>query len=68
QFYTIAFTWIKQNKKADSLFWGMGNATRANPEYVLLGRKGKLKVGDTYENYDGQKMLVSKIHKNGLVK
>lgn len=42
QFYTIVFTWIKQNKVADSLFWGMGNATRANPEYVLLGRKGKL--------------------------
>ena len=41
-FFTIAFTWIKRNKKADSLFWGMGNATRANPEYVLLGRKGKL--------------------------
>jgi N6-adenosine-specific RNA methylase IME4 len=41
-FFTIAFTWIKLNKKSNSLFWGMGNATRANPEYVLLGRKGKL--------------------------
>jgi len=43
KFFTVAFTWIKKNKKSDSLFWGMGNATRANPEYVLLGRKGKLK-------------------------
>lgn len=42
ELFTIAFTWVKTNKKADSLFWGMGNATRANPEYVLLGRKGKL--------------------------
>ena len=42
ELFTIAFTWIKTNKKAGSLFWGMGNATRANPEYVLLGRKGKL--------------------------
>jgi len=42
-FFTIAFTWIKTNKKSGTLFWGMGNATRANPEYVLLGRKGKLK-------------------------
>ena len=25
------------------MFWGMGNSTRANPEYILLGRKGKLK-------------------------
>jgi len=41
-FYTIAFTWIKTNPKSNSLFWGMGNATRSNPEFVLLGRKGKL--------------------------
>ena len=41
-FFTIAFTWIKTNKNG-SLFWGMGNSTRANPEYVLLGRRGKLK-------------------------
>lgn len=42
ELFTIAFTWIKTNKQAGSLFWGMGNATRANPEYVLLGRKGRL--------------------------
>lgn len=42
-FFTVAFTWIKGNtRNQESLFWGMGNATRANPEYVLLGRKGKL--------------------------
>jgi len=47
QFFTIAFTWIKTNISAQySLFWGMGNATRANPEYVLLGRKGKLERKD----------------------
>lgn len=38
---TIAFTWIKQNKKADSLFWGMGYYTRANAELCLLATKGK---------------------------
>ena len=43
ELFTIAFTWIKTNKKAThTLFWGMGKSTRANPEYVLLGRKGKL--------------------------
>jgi len=42
-YYGIAFTWIKTNKrKTDTLFWGMGNVTRSNPEYVLLGRKGKI--------------------------
>jgi N6-adenosine-specific RNA methylase IME4 len=39
---TIAFVWIKTNKKADTFFWGMGNSTRANAEFVLLGKKGKL--------------------------
>ena len=24
QYKTVAFVWIKQNKKSDSLFWGMG--------------------------------------------
>ena len=42
KYFTIAFTWIKLNKRADTLFWGMGNVTRSNPEYVLLGRSGKI--------------------------
>ena len=28
-FFTVVFTWIKTNKKADTLFWGMGNSSRA---------------------------------------
>lgn len=42
EFSTIAFIWIKTNKNTNSLFWGMGNSTRANPEFVLLGKKGQL--------------------------
>lgn len=42
EFFTIVFTWIKLNRNINSLFWGMGNSSRANPEFVLLGRKGKL--------------------------
>ena len=38
---TIGFTWIKQNKNADSLFWGMGYYTRANAELCLIATKGK---------------------------
>lgn len=41
QFKTIAFTWVKQNKKSSSLFWGMGHYTRANPEFCLLATRGK---------------------------
>lgn len=37
---TVAFTWVKQNKKAPTLFWGMGHWTRANAEICLLATKG----------------------------
>ena len=40
---TCAFSWIKQNKKSNSLFWGLGYWTRANNEICLLGTKGKPK-------------------------
>lgn len=38
---TNAFTWMKQNKKSPSLFWGMGYYTRSNAEVCLLATKGK---------------------------
>ena len=40
---TVAFTWIKTNKKSSSYFMGMGSWTRANAEIVLLATKGKPK-------------------------
>ncbi len=40
---TVAFTWVKRNKKSDSWFWGMGSWTRANAEVCLLATKGKPK-------------------------
>ncbi|MCM1438737.1 MAG: MT-A70 family methyltransferase [Roseburia sp.] len=39
---TVAFTWVKQNKKSDGIFTGMGYYTRANAEYCLLATKGKV--------------------------
>lgn len=41
QYKTIAFTWVKRNKKSDSYFWGMGYYTRANVELCLLATRGK---------------------------
>ena len=38
---TNAFTWVKRNKIAGSLFWGMGRWTRSNAEICLLAVKGK---------------------------
>ena len=39
---TVAFTWVKQNKKNDKIFTGMGYYTRSNAEYCLLATKGKI--------------------------
>jgi site-specific DNA-methyltransferase (adenine-specific) len=38
---TIGFTWIKRNKTDTGWFFGLGNYTRANAEYCLIGVKGK---------------------------
>ena len=43
EYKTVAFTWVKRNKKANTLFWGMGRWTRANTELCLLATKGKPK-------------------------
>lgn len=37
RYITNGFTWIKTYKKSDSLFWGMGQYTRANAEVCLIG-------------------------------
>lgn len=41
KYKTVAFTWVKRNKKADTFFTGMGYYTRANAEICLLFTKGK---------------------------
>lgn len=41
KYKTFGFTWIKQNKKSDTIFMGMGNYTRSNAEICLLATKGK---------------------------
>lgn len=40
---TIAFVWVKRNKKSPGWFWGMGHWTRANAEMCLLATRGKPK-------------------------
>ena len=40
QYKTVAFVWVKRNRKAETLFWGMGYWTRSNVEICLLGTKG----------------------------
>jgi len=43
EYKTVAFTWVKQNKKSDGYFMGLGYWTRANPEICLLATKGNPK-------------------------
>lgn len=42
-FKTVAFVWIKLNRRADTLFTGMGHWTRANAEICLLATRGSPK-------------------------
>jgi N6-adenosine-specific RNA methylase IME4 len=58
EYKTVAFTWIKENPNG-SVFLGMGNYTRSNPELVLLGKKGKPKViSHSVENHTRSKIKV----------
>lgn len=43
QYKTVAFVWVKQNRKSNGLFWGMGYWTRANAELCILATRGKPK-------------------------
>ena len=43
---TVAFVWVKQNRKNDDLFTGMGYWTRANAEICILATKGHPKRVD----------------------
>lgn len=40
KYKTLAFLWLKKNKKADSWFYGMGFWTRSNAEICLLAIRG----------------------------
>ena len=40
RYKTVAFVWVKQNRKGRGIFWGMGYWTRANAELCLLATKG----------------------------
>lgn len=44
RYITVGFTWVKTNKKSKSLFWGMGQYTRANAEVCLIGVGKKFKA------------------------
>lgn len=40
KYKTVAFLWLKKNRKADSWFFGLGFWTRGNEEVCLLATRG----------------------------
>ena len=48
QYKTVAFVWVKQNKKADTLFLGLGHWTRSNAEICLLATRGSVRRKSAY--------------------
>ena len=46
KFKTVAFVWIKQNRKAKTWFYGLGFWTRSNAEICLLATRGRPKRRD----------------------
>ena len=40
RYKTVAFTWVKRNRKSGGWAWGLGHYTRANAEFCLLGTRG----------------------------
>lgn len=61
---TAAFVWIKQNKRSDSLFWGMGAYTRANAEICLLGIGKKVKAKELVKNHAVHQIVQSRIEQH----
>lgn len=57
---TVAFAWVKQNKVAETLFWGMGYWTRSNVEVCVLATKGRPKR----EAMDVHQVVVSHIQEH----
>lgn len=61
KYKTVAFTWVKKNRKANTAFMGMGFYTRANAEIVMLFTKGRALKR---ENKNVQQVLFSEVGKH----
>lgn len=45
RYSTVGFVWVKKNMNG-TYFMGMGNKTRSNTEYCLIGIKGRIEIID----------------------
>lgn len=58
---TVAFVWIKKNRRSDSLFWGMGNYTRSNAEICLLGISPGVRTSECVISHRVHQVVISPI-------
>ena len=61
---TAAFVWVKQNKRSNSLFMGMGAYTRANAEVCLLGIGKKVKAKELVKSHAVHQIIQSRIEQH----
>ncbi len=58
---TAAFVWVKQNKKASTLFMGGGSYTRANAEVCLLGVSKNTKTKMVVASHSVRQIIVAPV-------
>lgn len=61
---TAAFVWVKQNRKSESLFWGMGAYTRANAEVCLIAVSDKTKAKKQILRHDIHQIILSPVEQH----
>lgn len=61
---TAAFVWVKENKRSDSLFWGMGAYTRANAEVCLIAVSKKTKATQIVKSHAVHQIVLSPIEEH----
>ena len=61
---TVAFVWVKKNRKSNTYFWGMGAYTRANAEVCLLGISKNTKAKTQVLRHDIHQIIESPIEEH----
>lgn len=61
RYITAGFTWVKTNRKSGSLYWGMGNYTRANAEVCLIGVSKNFKAKHQIKSRSVHSLIVTPV-------